>query len=191
MNCTIQLSKMHFEQRDQFEVKKSVSTSQMQPNQKDANNQDQSTVRTQPKRAAKSVKRNETNSCVAKISSKCTSIGKTITSKQQSKSLCKSSHSNKNVLIEVGQLVLAKQKYSVPWPSQILTVKKDSVHVYFFGDERCGLVQKCDLFSIADSRDIIINCLNRKNEIADYRKGIIQMERILGVPDSLSITNMN
>lgn len=94
--------------------------------------------------------------------------------------------SKKNVLIKVGQLVLAKQKYSVPWPSRIVAVKKDSVSVFFFGDGRHGSVKKCELYSICDSKDIVLNCLRRN--ITNYRKGILEMERILGVTENLSVT---
>lgn len=111
----------------------------------------------------------------------------TTSKKQSNQALCKPSGSKKNVLIEVGHFVLAKQKYSVPWPSKISAVNKDSVHVYFFGDGRSGLVKKCDLYSVCDSKDIMIDCLKRN--ITNYRKGIIEMEKIIGIPDNLSMTN--
>lgn len=188
MQCSIQLSKSHFKHQDQFAVKKSVNTDQLQVNQKDFNHHDRCSIRIQPKRAVKSLDHRESNIAVAKISAGCASTGKNSISKQQSKVLCKKSRSSKNVLIEVGQVVLAKQKFSVPWPSKIMSIKKDSVHVYFFGDGRCGPVKKCDLFSICDSKDIMINCIKRK--ITNYRKGIIEMESLLGVPDNLSLTNV-
>lgn len=106
--------------------------------------------------------------------------------KKDSKALCKS---GKIIQIEVGQIVLAKQKFSTPWPSQIKAIKKNSVVVYFFGDGRCGPVKKCDLYSIDCSKEIMISCIKRN--ITNYKKGILEMERILKVPDHLSITKFD
>lgn len=106
---------------------------------------------------------------------------------RESSALRKIGQLNKNIQIEIGGIVLAKQKFSVPWPSQIRAIKKDSVDVFFFGDGRTGPVKKCDLYSISDSKEIMISCLKRN--IFNYKKGIIEMERIFGVPDSLSVLN--
>lgn len=180
MNCRIQLNRADFVQRDEFTAQiTSVNTSHVQLNQTDANHQD--AVRIQPKRGAKSA-----NASIPKMSA---STGEKTTSKQQSTALRKTTQLNNNVLIKVGQLVLAKQSYSVPWPSKILSIKQNSVCVYFFGDGRCGSVKKCNLFSMSDSEAIVLNCLNRN--ITGYRKGIIEMERTSGVPDNWSIAYMN
>lgn len=189
MKCSIQLSGMDFRQQDQFAVTKSVNTSHIELNKKDDNQHDRFAARIQPKRTVRSVNHRKSNNSVATISAKGASTGKNTTSKQPSKALLKKNQPSKNVSIEIGQLVLAKQKFSVPWPSKIMSIKKDSVHVYFFGDGRCGSVKKCDLFSICDSKEIMINCMKRN--ITDYRKGIIEMERISGVPDNSSITHFN
>lgn len=51
-------------------------------------------------------------------------------------------------VVEVGQNVLAKQKYSVPWPAKVVAIRSKSVDVYFYGDGRCGPVKRIDIFSI-------------------------------------------
>lgn len=43
-------------------------------------------------------------------------------------------------------IVLAKQKYSVPWPARIVDIQKEKVSVHFFGDRRNGFVNSSDLF---------------------------------------------
>lgn len=188
MKCSIQLSATNFRQQDQFTVKSPVNTLHIR-NLLDVNQYDRCAARVQPKRAVRFVNNRKSNTSGAKIDTANATTSKNTTSKQQSKALCKPSRSKRNVLVEVGQLVLAKQKFSVPWPSRISAVNKDSVYVYFFGDGRSGSVKKCDLFSIFDSKDIVVNCLKRN--ITNYRKCIIEMEKILGVPDNLSMTNFN
>lgn len=145
----------------------------IQLNQKDFRQQDQFTIKTQSNDVGKAVQSNtHENLGVSSHGTEYTSVAK---------------RSNRNVLIKVGQLVLAKQKFSSPWPSRIVAIKKESVDVYFFGDGRCGSVKKCNLFSICESKEIIVNCMKRN--LTNYRKGIIEMERISGVPDHLSLTN--
>lgn len=195
MSCSIQLSRTDFIHQDQFTISVGKSTNNKQSNDFThastsvaSHDQGQCAVRFQPKRAAKCVNKGQSHITATEINAIAASTEKKTASKQRSKALCKTNQSNKNVLIEVGQLVLAKQKYSVPWPSKIIAIKTDSVSVFFFGDGRCGPVKKCDLFSICDSRDIMIDCIKRN--ITDYRKGIIEMERISGVPQNMSITNL-
>lgn len=154
----------------------------MQPVQMDSKHPDQ-IIRHQPKRAARCLLRDK----AANFVSIALPVKKPVSRQTLKQALCKINQTDRNVLIEVGQLVLAKQKYSVPWPSRIVAIKRDSVDVYFFGDGRCGPVKKCDLFSIGDSREIMINCIKRN--IFNYRKAVIEMEKISGIPEQLSITN--
>lgn len=112
-----------------------------------------------------------------------TQAKKTKPKPRETSALCMKRLLNTNVRVEVNQLVLAKQKYSVPWPSQIKEIGSKSVTVYFFGDGRCGPVKIDDLYSIEHSHDIMTDCLKRN--IRNYRKGIIEMERILNISNNL------
>lgn len=89
--------------------------------------------------------------------------------------------------IAVGDHVLARQKYSVPWPAKILTIKSKFVDVYFYGDGRKGPVKREEIYSLSDSHDVILDCLRRN--IPAYLKGIQELELINNVPPALSITN--
>lgn len=164
------------------------NSSHIQNDQMDWKDQTQRIVRVQPKRAARCGNMKQNDKSVEHTSNTKNTTAKKTVSRQVSAALCKQSQANKNVLIEVGQLVLAKQKYSVPWPSRIIAVKKESVDVYFFGDGRSGPVKKCDLFSVSDSTEIIVNCIKRN--ILNYRKSVIEMEKVSGVPEHLSILNL-
>lgn len=89
--------------------------------------------------------------------------------------------------IAVGDYVLARQKYSVPWPAKILTIKSKFVNVYFYGDGRKGPVKREEIYSFSDSHDVILGCLRRN--IPAYLKGIRELEMISNIPPALSITN--
>lgn len=112
------------------------------------------------------------------------------TTRTQSKSLSKTNTKSKKdkVPIQVGQNVLARQKYSVPWPSKILSIRAKYVDVYFYGDGRRGPVERAEITLISESNDVILKCLRKK--IPNYLKGIIELERLTNVPDNLSITNL-
>lgn len=138
-------------------------------------------MRRQPARIAKSKQ-----SKVSQENDTASSRAKETVAKHRS--VVPSKKNNINISIEIGELVLAKQKYSVPWPARIVAVRKKNVDVYFYGDGRVGAVKKEDILNFTDSNEIILTCLNRN--IRDYRKGIIEAERIYGIPDHLSITNL-
>lgn len=87
---------------------------------------------------------------------------------------------------EAGNIVLAKQKYSVPWPARILTIRSKQVDVYFYGDGRSGPVNREEIYSFNDSHDVILDCLRRK--IPTYSKGIREVEMGLGIPAKMSLT---
>lgn len=101
--------------------------------------------------------------------------------------LKKNEKANVLKVVEVGQNVLAKQRYSVPWPAKVLAIRSKAVDVYFYGDGRTGPVKRDDLFSIPNSRHVILECLRKK--IPNYMKGIIELERVSNVPDRMSIIN--
>lgn len=76
--------------------------------------------------------------------------------------------------IEIGQHVLAKQKYSVPWPARVLAIRKTSADVHFYGDGRKGPVQRTEISMI--SKQVI--CDNIHKNIANYRKAVRELEVI-------------
>lgn len=85
----------------------------------------------------------------------------------------------------IGDDVLAKQKYSVPWPAKILAMRSKCVDVYFYGDGRKGPVKRDEIYSFNHSHDVILDCLRRN--IPTYQKGIREMEMIHKVPEERSI----
>lgn len=91
------------------------------------------------------------------------------------------------ISVEVGQFILAKQKYSVPWPSKVLAIRSKTIDVHFYGDGRTGPVKCDDVYSISDSSDTILDCLRRN--IPGYSKGIKELEILMKVPDELSLLN--
>lgn len=140
-----------------------------------------SSIRRQPTRIAKSTKTATPN---------VTQDDKTTTrraNRTADKHSIMPKKNNKKISIEIGELVMARQKYSVPWPSRIVAVRKRNVDVYFYGDGRVGAVKKEDLSTIGESKAVIVSCLKRN--IHNYRKGIIEIERISLIPDHLSILN--
>lgn len=83
-------------------------------------------------------------------------------------------------------IVLAKQRNSVPWPAQILTIEK-RVRVFFFGDGREGVVNSGEIYDFVASSSAISVYLKRKNARIDYKKGIKEVERLLSIPSDLSL----
>lgn len=87
--------------------------------------------------------------------------------------------------IGIGKIVLGKQKYSVPWPSKIVSIHKSYANVYFFGDGRIGPVKLNDIYEFKDSIDEIKRCIISQG--SSYGKGIREAEIIIGIPEHLSI----
>lgn len=87
--------------------------------------------------------------------------------------------------VSVGDILLARQKYSVAWPSKVIAVRAESVDVYFFGDGRTGCVKRNELSQIHNSTEVILQNLRRN--VSGYSKGIVELERIMSVPDNLSV----
>lgn len=86
--------------------------------------------------------------------------------------------------IGIGKIVLAKQKYSVPWPSRIVSIHKSYADVHFFGDGRIGPVKLNDIYEFSDSMDEIKRCISSQG--SSYGRGIREAEIIIGIPEHLS-----
>lgn len=92
---------------------------------------------------------------------------------------------------EVNDIVLAKQKYSCPWPSQVLEIRKNTVWVYFFGDKRTGSVSSSELYDFLQSTDALKSTLaekKTKNRIA-LITGVREVENLLHIPRAYSLVN--
>lgn len=179
IGCSFGLGRMHFGLQKQSKIQISTNIDSKREGERSKFQNTAKAIRTQPVRIAKSLKRDqESNTVPCRV--KKTSKHRSVVAKTK----------KNNFPIEVGPrgLVMAKQKYSVPWPSRIVTVRKGYVDVYFFGDGRTGAVKIEDLSTIAESKNIILKCLKRN--ITDYYKGIIEFERMSKVPDHLSITQL-
>lgn len=113
------------------------------------------------------------------------SIGK-MTSKNASALIVKKSIKEKKIdSFVIGDDVLAKQKYSVPWPSKVIAIRSKCVDVFFYGDGRNGAVKRDEIYSVVDSHEVILDCLRRK--IPTYLEGIKEMEKEHQIPDELSL----
>lgn len=65
-------------------------------------------------------------------------------------------------------IILAKQKYSLPWPAQILNVDKDKISVYFFGDRRTGFVSSSELYDFRKSSPALKSIISKKKNHAVF-----------------------
>lgn len=86
----------------------------------------------------------------------------------------------------VDSIVLAKQKYSTPWPSKVLNIEK-KVLVHFFGDNRNGFVHPADIYDFALSMEALK--LNLSSKPRSYLKGLKEAEMLLHVSAEISIFN--
>lgn len=106
-----------------------------------------------------------------------------IETENQSKSFVKLNN------FKIDSIVLAKQKYSWPWPSQILAIEKERTLVYFFGDKRSGFVQNTEIYDfILSANAIKLKLLSKKIPCA-FSTGILEVERLLGIPRDQSLLN--
>lgn len=69
-----------------------------------------------------------------------TSVQKTVPTLNQTKSIVKQIDFVKLDTFQKNSIVLAKQKFSFPWPARVLSIEKEKTLVYFFGDKREGYV---------------------------------------------------
>lgn len=85
---------------------------------------------------------------------------------------------------KIDSIVLAKQKYSIAWPAKIVRIEKQRVFVYFFGDKRCGYVQKEEIYDFISSIYGIKSQISSKNTPKSYSTGIAEVEILLGISSS-------
>lgn len=85
---------------------------------------------------------------------------------------------------KIDSIVLAKQKYSIAWPAKIVRIEKQRVFVYFFGDKRCGYVQKDEIYDFISSIYGIKSQISSKNTPKSYSTGIAEVEILLGISSS-------
>lgn len=84
---------------------------------------------------------------------------------------------------EVNSIVLAKQKYSTPWPSKVERIEKNRVLVYFFGDKRFGYVKKTEIYDFVLSVNAVKSVIASKTikYYQSYVTGIAEVEFLLGI----------
>lgn len=87
-------------------------------------------------------------------------------------------------------IVLAKQKYSVPWPARIIKVEKNKVLVFFFGDKRSGFVSSSEIYDLVKSFHALRSVILSKKKPAGYTTGMREVELLLGISDKDSILNI-
>lgn len=75
-------------------------------------------------------------------------------------------------------IVLAKQKYSYPWPSRVLKVEKDKVQVFFFGDKRTGFVSSSELYDFTKSFNALKSLLSSKRKSLAFVTGVREVEAV-------------
>lgn len=90
---------------------------------------------------------------------------------------------------KVGSIVLAKQKYSIPWPSKVLEIESERVFVYFFGDKRSGYVSKIEIYDFIWSATAIKSSIISKKKPRSYTTGIMEVEMLIGIPSEKSLLN--
>lgn len=93
--------------------------------------------------------------------------------------------------LEKDLIVLAKQKYSIPWPARILKVEKDKVLVYFFGDKRTGFVSSVEIYDYIKSFHALQSIILSKKKPAGFVTGVREVELLLGISAADSVLNTN
>lgn len=93
----------------------------------------------------------------------------------------------KLLFFKENSIVLAKQKYSIPWPARVLKVEKDKVKVYFFGDKREGTVNSSEIYDFEKSVGAVKLVITSKKIPRGFATGIREIELLLGVPSKNSV----
>lgn len=96
------------------------------------------------------------------------------------KSIVKRADFVKSQSIKRDDLVLAKQKYSCPWPARVLEVKKYKTLVFFFGDKRTGLVATSEIYDFVKSAAALKSLVCSK-KTRGFLTGIREVEFLLGL----------
>lgn len=89
----------------------------------------------------------------------------------------------------VNSIVLAKQKYSIPWPSRVLKVEKERMFVYFFGDKRVGYVSKDEIYDFILSKSAIKSVIASPRKKQSYLTEIFEVQSLLGIPSDDFLLN--
>lgn len=89
----------------------------------------------------------------------------------------------------VNSIVLAKQKYSCPWPAKVVKIEREKVFVYFFGDKRSGYVKKSEIYNFILSVNAVIQTLASKKQQTTYSTGIREIEVLMGIDQENSVFN--
>lgn len=89
--------------------------------------------------------------------------------------------------IKVDSIVLAKQKYSIPWPAKILQIEKERVFVYFFGDKRSGYVSKGEIYDFILSANALKSIIASKKKQRTFCTGIAEVELLMSIPSDKSM----
>lgn len=82
--------------------------------------------------------------------------------------------------IKKDDLVLAKQKYSFPWPARVLEVKKNKTFVHFFGDKRNGFVDTTEIYDFVKSSAALKSLVCSKKKPRAFLTGLREVELMLG-----------
>lgn len=130
------------------------------------------------------------NAPIESIQNKDTLIGKALTEFINAKwRESKKEYRKTRNIIQIGDLVMAKMSTYSPWGSRVLsfTKNKQRATVCFFGEGLRGSVNVAEIVPFNRCTDVIRLLLLRK--FSDFHKSIIEIERILGVPDHLSLLN--
>lgn len=87
-------------------------------------------------------------------------------------------------------VILAKQKYSTPWPARILDIRKDRIFVYFFGDKRTGYVSSSELYDYVKSIRALKSYLSLAKKIpSGFLAGVREVEILMNIPQEDSVLN--
>lgn len=88
-------------------------------------------------------------------------------------------------------IILAKQKYSTPWPAIVLNIQKERVFVYFFGDKRSGYVSSSEIYDYAESIRALKSYLVLTKKIpSGFITGVREVEALLKIPQENSVLNV-
>lgn len=92
-------------------------------------------------------------------------------------------------IFEKNSIVLAKQKYSCPWPARVLEIEKNKVLVFFFDDKRNGFVSRFEIYDFLKSSRAIKSIITSKRVPRCYLTGVSEIELLLGINKEQSILN--
>lgn len=90
---------------------------------------------------------------------------------------------------KVDSIVLAKQKWSIPWPAKVLVIEKKRTFVYFFGDKRNGYVENTEIYDYILSTKALKSKVTSKKTQRTFLTGIAEIELLLDIPSAQSLLN--